>query len=542
MSPPLDTIRQARQTELEPEVRQVDGQEDIPALRTGTTSAALTRREWSDYLHPCTMLAARRAVRNYGFVMSFFGLQILMTAATVMSLMAPLLPADMGGLETWRGLILSAQGPGFWSFAMPAFLLILPFSGLTALNHEIKSGMTELMLMTRLTPFRIVYGAWIALAIQAVLMACTMLPFGLLRYYITGSNPVEDVLTLAALVVAGSTFSAFTVALSTVQYPLGRIAGAFMMLIHCLVLVMMATNNAIFRSAPMWGVPLPPPVDFGLLLVLLGGCITGTLAALGHGAMGLGSASYNVSHIARLSALAMTPFLLVAVWLNIETHTLLRVSCLVGALMFVPMLLDDMRHPQGHRPLVLTARTWWQRLQLPGWQAGAWWVLATSALWIVPLWLSATSPYNVNPLNSWTRILTVVPSMMGGLFLPFVIMRVYNLAWRENWTMSRVTPGNGSLTLAAIYFATFFLCQLISNYDYETRYYFYLNPLMTFITWGLFRRDQTQMLGININHTWHGLWPVVVLLALAWWEYRTASRAAQKELHPGLSRKKKKKT
>ena len=115
------------------------------------------RADFADWLSPMLVKELRQGVRTRVFVLLFILLQLLMLLDLVAE---PARRRHRAGRLGRHGVFLDHGG------GCPS-LVILPIGGLNAVGGEIKANTLELIFLTRLTAFRIVFGKWCALFAQS---------------------------------------------------------------------------------------------------------------------------------------------------------------------------------------------------------------------------------------------------------------------------------------------------------------------------------------------------------------------------------------
>jgi hypothetical protein len=161
----------------------------------------------------------RQGLKARTFVAVFNAIQLTM----VLSMFVSMLP---DGVDESREM-----GTGlYWAVAVMLVLFIMPLRGLTAFTTEIKERTFDLVLLTRLTPFRIVIGKWSSLLLQTVLVTITLLPYLVLRYFLGGVDLVLEVVLLGLMLTLSGWLAAVSILTSTYQSLIGRailVAGQF---------------------------------------------------------------------------------------------------------------------------------------------------------------------------------------------------------------------------------------------------------------------------------------------------------------------------
>ncbi|MES2982728.1 MAG: hypothetical protein V4727_10475 [Verrucomicrobiota bacterium] len=159
--------------------------------------------DFSDRLSPMLVKELRQGLRTRAFIGVFLTLQIvlgiiLLGAGTASS-------SDQAG-STISNII-------FIFFAI-AVIILQPMRGMGALSSEIKGNTIDMMVLTRLSAWRIVAGKWSAIVSQSALILITIIPYLILRYFFGGMNLVGEVVMLLLIFITSATLTAITVGLS----------------------------------------------------------------------------------------------------------------------------------------------------------------------------------------------------------------------------------------------------------------------------------------------------------------------------------------
>ncbi len=193
--------------------------------------------DFSDRLSPMLVKELRQGLRTKAFIGVFLTLQvvlgiILLAAGTTSS-------SDQAG-----GIISNI----IFIFFAVAVIGIQPMRGMGALSSEIKGNTIDMMVLTRLSAWRIVTGKWSAIVSQSALILVTIIPYLILRYFFGGMNLVGEVVMLFLIFITSATLTAITVGLS-------------------------ASSSVILRSIlPMIGIPMGAyAILVGLMYSRMGG-------------------------------------------------------------------------------------------------------------------------------------------------------------------------------------------------------------------------------------------------------------------------------
>jgi hypothetical protein len=161
------------------------------------------RDDFPDRLSPMLVKELRQGLRAKAFIAVFLVLQALLGLI--------LLAATAGASSDRAGTAVSQVIFVFFALAV---LVIQPLRGIGALSSEIKGNTIDLMVLTRLSSWRIIVGKWTALVGQSSLLLATIVPYLILRYYFGGMDLFAELLLVLLLFVFSAALTAVTVGLS----------------------------------------------------------------------------------------------------------------------------------------------------------------------------------------------------------------------------------------------------------------------------------------------------------------------------------------
>ena len=214
--------------------------------------AAWHQGDASDILSPIVVKEVRQGVRKRAFTGTLVILQLLMVLALSMAL------GEDKNVEgsTWM----------FWILMAAPVALAPAAAGAVSIGDERKLNTLDTLVLTSLSSRRIVFGKWCAAFAQTLLLATSVLPYVLLRYFIGGIDLVAEIIGFVVLLMGAAVLTALHVGLSNVQ---GKTQGSGVALL-LLALLMLST-----------GVPLVGAVltisrlnPLGILPAVLAGVVT----------------------------------------------------------------------------------------------------------------------------------------------------------------------------------------------------------------------------------------------------------------------------
>ena len=159
--------------------------------------------DFSDKLSPMLVKELRQGMRAKTFIAVFLSLQIFL-AVMLFSASATSTSDHVGSVVS--GII--------FMFFATAVLLVQPLRGIGALSSEVKGNTIDMMVLTRLSAWRIVFGKWVAIVSQSALLLSTIIPYLILRYFFGGMNLVAELTLLILMFLTSMALTAFTVGLS----------------------------------------------------------------------------------------------------------------------------------------------------------------------------------------------------------------------------------------------------------------------------------------------------------------------------------------
>jgi len=335
-------------------------------------------RDFSDRLSPIVVKELRQGLRQPAFVILFLFLQSVLALTVISSLLA----VSSGNLTARVNMGNVVSGFFFGLFGLAVFV-IQPLRALNALSSERRDSTIDLLLLTRLNSWRIVFGKWLSLVTQSALLLVATLPYLMMRYFLGGMNIFAEMTWLVVLFLLGAMVCAAGIGMSAVRSIILRVVFAvawvvaFLMMLQGFGLMIAFSGRTPFR---IFGTGIYSTADWiafvggGLLLVAFL-----THAFLEFGATRIAPPAENRSTRKRIIALAA---LLVIPTLFAIPTTDGRYLCYIALLLIAPIaLVDALSENPRHVRRVKISHLWMLR---PGWPSGAVFglvVLGLCALW-----------------------------------------------------------------------------------------------------------------------------------------------------------------
>ncbi|MDR0902192.1 MAG: hypothetical protein LBM92_05420 [Opitutaceae bacterium] len=153
-------------------------------------AARAPRFDFPAWLPPMLVKELRQGLRTRAFAGALVGFQFVMVLMLIGAFVA-----EMGS----PGAALGTVNAFFWGVLGGVFVVLTPLRGLAGLRGEITGRNIDLLLLTRLSSWRVVLGKWSSLMAQAALLATALLPYGVVRYFFGSVDLLDDLLLAACL-------------------------------------------------------------------------------------------------------------------------------------------------------------------------------------------------------------------------------------------------------------------------------------------------------------------------------------------------------
>ncbi len=280
--------------------------------------------DFPDRFSPMLVKELRQGMRARGFIILFVSFQLLLAFILV--------SASAASGNDYAGA--AASGIIFTIFGI-AVLGIQPMRGANALSSEITGNTIEMMVLTRLSAARIVFGKWIAIVSQSALLLITIVPYLILRYFFGGMNLMGELVLLALMFLTSMALTAVMVGLSGNTTKIARALPivAFIILAQALPGYMFRggglTSGMDFFTLATWESRITI-FCYVAVIAYLGWC------ALSHGISAIAPIAENHSTPRRLVALALT-LAIVAASFHPDMH--IAATCGFLAVILLPALV-----------------------------------------------------------------------------------------------------------------------------------------------------------------------------------------------------------
>jgi hypothetical protein len=371
--------------------------------------------DFSDRISPMLVKELRQGMRAKTFIVVFLSLQVFLAVM--------LFSAGAASTSDQVGSVISSIIFTFFSIAV---LIIQPMRGTSALSTEVKGNTIDMMALTRLSAWRIVFGKWVAIVSQSALLLTTIIPYLILRYFFGGMNLVTEMTFLILIFLTSMGLTAITVGLSGCTSVIIRLLLPVIGLVMLAWTLLVASISRAFRHSggPLdflsldstesrigVAVYIATVVYLGYTMLSMGASLIAP-AAENHAFPRRLLAALLVFLLLGLSVFDMMPFDALLICVSIVV-----VPSVVVALTDSSMLVPTVCKPFVRRGIIGRGLGW---LFYPTWESGVIHAILISLLGLVtiisPEILNHTGHTIYNDAEEWV----VLFALLGSLFFPSV--------------------------------------------------------------------------------------------------------------------------
>ncbi len=331
-------------------------------------SVRAIEQKFGNWINPILVKELRQGMRSKFYTIVLLGVQVVMLFYLIFGMA---MSQGSGRNSEMEAL--------FWVIVSLIMLLVLPLMGTNALSSESRESRLDLLVLTRLSARRIVYGKWFAIVAQGALLVASLLPYLVLRYYIGSVEFHESLLFALCLLAASAIITGVAVCLSVIRSAIVRwiiiVMGGFWLLPLTLNAAFMGflTVNDIIRQIPWY-------LGSGILLVML---------AMEFAASRICPVREN--HDTPKRIILWTMFLLAAIGLYLDEDMIVPFVIAIGS--FFVVAWDGICRPVSDSPPVYDAFVRLGifgrvagRLFYPGWLPAIAFSLVTLGIFIGVVW------------------------------------------------------------------------------------------------------------------------------------------------------------
>lgn len=170
-------------------------------------NAPARANDFPDWVPAMLVKELRQNLRAKGFIGAFVVFHLLTALAFWWTIE---INSASGLRETFTWL-----NGSFWALLNIVLLLAVPLRGMGALRIEMENRTLDLLVLTRMSAWRIVVGKWIAIVAQAGLFLVALLPYGMVRYFFGAVDLAGDLVQVGWLFLISCALSAATIWISS---------------------------------------------------------------------------------------------------------------------------------------------------------------------------------------------------------------------------------------------------------------------------------------------------------------------------------------
>lgn len=167
------------------------------------------KRDLPDRFGPMLVKEMRQNMRRGSFITPFLGVHVLAVGAVVLEFQTGAQGRFSENIGMLNLEMLLSSGP-LWLVITFVCAVIMPLGGLVLMGQELDEGNHELLLLTKLSRWKVVRGKFFSLWSLSVLTLFSLLPYVIVRYQMGGVELLRDlactmtVLALSAVMSAGA--------------------------------------------------------------------------------------------------------------------------------------------------------------------------------------------------------------------------------------------------------------------------------------------------------------------------------------------------
>ncbi|WDE96381.1 hypothetical protein PQO03_00160 [Lentisphaera profundi] len=141
----------------------------------------------------------------------------------------------------------------FWGAIAIPFLIFQPLLAIESIHSEVKHKTLEMLYLSRLSSRRIILGKFYSHMLQTLMIACTIMPYVVLRYFAGGVNLLMEISTFISIVLISALGTAISVSTSSfsVRHPRSHRVRILILLI--LIVVGSTTGFGMFTAFMRFG-------------------------------------------------------------------------------------------------------------------------------------------------------------------------------------------------------------------------------------------------------------------------------------------------
>ncbi len=172
---------------------------------------------------PMTIKELRQSLRRSSFVYPFMAIQFFAVLAMALEFQT----GSVSGNGEYSGMLnvtmLTSSGP-FWMVVSAMCLVLMPLAGLILMGQELEEGNHELLLLTKLNRWKVVFGKFITLWGLCALTFVSLLPYVVVRYMVGGIEWWNEAACAGTVLGGSAILCAGAIGASAFKRMAGRVA------------------------------------------------------------------------------------------------------------------------------------------------------------------------------------------------------------------------------------------------------------------------------------------------------------------------------
>jgi len=373
--------------------------------------------DFSDRLSPMLVKELRQGLKGYGFMLLFISMQAVLALYIFGAAFA----------DSYDDTGHQISTVVFYLLCMVT-LIAQPLRGMSAVSSEIKENTIELMVMTRLSAWRIVFGKWISIVSQSALIIIAVAPYLIVRYFFGGMQLFPEIMVLVSIFILSASFTAITVGLSAMPSFIirGIVSAAIAITVYLACSNIFDTRSDYQDLLDICG--FATMMDTAAYFSILFSVIYLSWLALDFGASYIAPAAENRATPRRLIALAQI-LTIAGVFLLMPARMMDILPVIIG-LLAIPICIISLTEPAFLVPNISAAflsRGFLARktryLLYPGWQSGIWYALV--------LFLITVGSVLFLPEHEHMSYITIITITFSWLLFPLAFTKLF-ISKRQN--------------------------------------------------------------------------------------------------------------
>ncbi|MFT5906172.1 MAG: hypothetical protein ACI9E1_001778 [Cryomorphaceae bacterium] len=379
--------------------------------------AILKTSDFSDRLSPMLVKELRQGLKGVSFIILFIAIQVILGVLIL----------GQSFSSSYNNVGKDISVSVFICIGL-ATCVLQPLRAISAIGSEVKENTIDLMVITKLSAWRIVFGKWISLVSQSALIIAAVTPYLILRYFFGGMQLFAELMILFTIFLASAGFTAVFVGISSLPSLIlrGLIGLACAFFTSWAVFVLFLFTPVYREIIELCSFQTPETLSVYLLLVL--GIIYFGWLALDYGAGSIAPISENRATPRRLICLGIIAVLGIIFWMSdpdyrqAAPYFMLILSAPIGLITLTehPFTTSTVSVPFVRKGLFGKISSYFL---YPGWASGLNFVMLLFSLTLLfSLFYTPSSYYQDNFKQ---EVVTVACICFSCLVFPLLLVRIF---------------------------------------------------------------------------------------------------------------------